>query len=180
MKESLMNPELAKKIELIVMDVDGVMTPGDVMYPGATGEIKTFNTKDGAGMKYWTRAGGRMAWITGRKTDAVARRAKNMGCEELRQGVKAKLPVLEEVLETMGIAPEHVCVIGDDLTDLPMMYPCGMSACPGDAVGEVKEYVDYVCTLPGGRSCVRELIEVILKSSGRWDQIMERYLPPKE
>ncbi|MBT3279821.1 MAG: HAD hydrolase family protein [Phycisphaerales bacterium] len=165
------------KIELIVMDVDGVMTPGDVMYPGATGEIKTFNTKDGAGMKYWIRAGGRMAWITGRGGEPVERRAKELGVDELRQDVKAKRPVLDEVLETMGIAPKNVCVIGDDLTDLPMMYPCAMSACPGDAVAEVKDYVDYVCTLPGGRGCVRELVEVILKNSGRWDQIMARYLP---
>ncbi len=164
-------------IKLLVLDVDGVLTDGGIVYTADGQEIKRFDCKDGAGLKYWRRAGGQVAWITGRASDIVSRRAQELGVDVVRQGIKVKRPVLEEVFAELGVSAAQTAVIGDDLPDLPMMYGCGFSAAPADAVEEVASHVDYVCRNDGGRGCVREVIELLLKKSGKWASIMERYLP---
>lgn len=164
------------KIKMLVLDVDGVMTDSGIIMTESGDEIKNFNCKDGSGIKYFVRAGGKVAIITGRKSELVRRRAEELSIETLHQNCKNKLPAYEEVLREHGLSQEEVAVIGDDLPDIPMLLRCGFSACPADAVTDVLERVDYVCKLPGGAGCVREVIEMILRSSGKWQAIMARYI----
>ena len=164
------------RIELLVLDVDGVLTDGRITLTGEGDEVKSFDVRDGAGMKYWKRAGGKLAIITGRGSPAVARRAKELDVDVVRMHAKDKLPVLVEILEDMGIEPGAAAAIGDDLTDIPLMRHCGFSAAVADAVDEVRQRATYVTSACGGRGAVRELIELILKRSGRWERIMARYV----
>jgi len=164
------------KIELLVLDVDGVLTDGRITLTGEGDEIKSFHAHDGAGMKYWKRAGGKLAIITGRGSPAVTRRAKELEVDVIRMHAKNKLPVLEEILADMGIDPGAAAVMGDDLTDIPLMRHCGFSAAVADAVDEVRRQASYVTEACGGCGAVRELVELILKGSGRWEAIMARYI----
>jgi len=168
------------KIKLLVLDVDGVLSDGLIFVGNSGEEIKAFNVKDGSGLKYWQRCGGITAWITGRASTLVENRATELGIATLRQGCKVKLPVYEEVLAELGVTPDETAVIGDDLPDIPMLRNCGFSAAPSDAVEEVRKRVDYLCTAAGGKGCVREVIELILKKTGKWEQVMERYRAPEE
>ena len=120
-------------IKLLVLDVDGVMTDGRIMLTGNGDEIKVFNVRDGAGMKYWKRVGGRLAIITGRGCQAVQKRASELDVDFVRMHAKDKLPVLLDVLEEMNLTPDQVAVIGDDLTDVPMARVCRFSAAPAAA-----------------------------------------------
>ena len=167
-------------IELMVLDVDGVLTDGRIVLSEAGEEIKVFDVKDGAGMKYWQRAGGKLAVITGRSSQAVLHRARDIGVHAVRLGAKDKLPAYREVLGELNCTAERTVVMGDDLPDLPMLRHCAFAAAPADAVEEVRQAADYVARAPGGRGCVRELVELILKSSGRWERIMARYLADRE
>ncbi len=168
------------RIKLLVLDVDGVLTDGQIILTPDGQEIKGFDCKDGAGLKYWMRAGGQVAIITGRGSSAVQVRADELGVKTVRTHAKQKLPVYREVLAELGVDVSETAVMGDDLTDLPLLRECGFSAAPADAVGEVRQAVDYITTLSAGRGCVREVVELILKKSGRWDQIISRYLPQSE
>ncbi len=164
-----------KKIRLLVLDVDGVMTDGSIVLSASGEESKSFNVKDGSGMKFWKRMGGVLAIITGRESDVVVRRARELDVDVVRQNRKDKYPALQEVFSATGFGPADTAVVGDDLPDLPMMYHCAFSACPADAVEEVRRQVDYVCRTPGGRGAVREVVEHILKRAGSWTNVMERY-----
>ncbi len=169
-----------EKIRLLVLDVDGVLTDGGVTYTSAGEETKTFYIRDGSALKYWKRAGLSLAWITGRASEAVTRRAAELGADLVRQNCKDKLPVLREVLQELDISADQAAVIGDDLTDLSMIRLCGFSAAPADATTEVLEQVDYVCQKPGGKGCVREVVELLLKGANKWQKIMARYLAADE
>ncbi len=165
------------KIELLVLDVDGVLTDGRVTLTPAGDEIKSFHVRDGAGMKYWRRVGRKLAIISGRGSPAVRLRAEELGVETVRLNEKNKLPAYQDVLEELGLLPSQVAVVGDDLTDLPMMRHCALSAAVADAVGEVRDAADYVTERPGGRGAVRDVIEMILRRAGLWQTILQRYIP---
>ena len=167
-------------IDLLVLDVDGVLTDGRVTLDEDGREIKTFHVRDGSGMKYWQRVGRKLALISGRGSPAITARAAELGVECVRLNAKDKLPVLKEVLNELGIAPERTAVVGDDLPDLPLLRYCGVGIATADAVEEVRKQAVYVTTLPGGAGCVREVIEMILRGSGDWERIMERYIPKGE
>jgi len=162
-------------IELVVVDVDGVLTDGKFIIMPSGDEYKMFNAKDGAGIKYWIRVGGKVALISGRESRSVSLRAEELGVDILKQGCKNKADVLSEVLAELDVFPSAAMVIGDDLPDLPMFHMCGLAACPSDAVEEVRCEADYVCRNGGGCGCVREVLELILKETGKWDKVMERY-----
>lgn len=162
-------------IDLLVLDVDGVLTDGRIIYTSSGEEIKAFHARDGAGMKYWRRVGRKLAVITGRGSAAVTRRAEELGVDALRLNARSKLPAFHDVLRELDAAADRAAVIGDDLTDLPMMRCCGFPVAPADAVEEVRAAAAYVTRLPGGAGCVRETIELILKRSGQWQQVMARY-----
>ena len=166
-----------KSIELLVLDVDGVLTDGKFTIMPNGDEYKSFHSKDGAGIKYWMRTGGKVALISGRDSKVVSLRAKELGIETVRQGCKNKAPVLLEVLEELNIEPSAAIAVGDDLPDLPMFHICGLSACPSDAVEEVKQTADYVCETRSGEGCVREVVEMMLRAPGKRETNMERYRP---
>ena len=168
------------RIKLLVLDVDGVMTDGRIILTPDGQEIKAFDCKDGAGLKYWIRAGGQVAFITGRGSNAVKIRADELGVQTVRMHAKDKLRAYREILAELGFDASQAVVMGDDLPDLPLLRECGFSAAPSDAVGEVCQAVDYITTLPSGRGCVREVVDLLLKKSGRWGLIMSRYLPVRQ
>ncbi len=163
-------------VRFLILDIDGVMTDGSIVYSSSGEEWKAFNVKDGAGIKYWHRAGHAAGIISGRESPAVLRRAKELGIMLVEMNAKQKAPALERLLAATGVKPEEAAMIGDDLPDLPVMRRVGLAVAVADAVEEVKEAADFVTTKEGGKGAVREVIEYILKAQGRWEGIMERYL----
>ena len=148
------------KIKLLVMDVDGTLTNGKI-YMGENGEVmKAFNIKDGYAIAHMLpEMDITPVIITGRKSKIVENRAKELGITELYQGVGDKLTQLKIVAEKYNATPEEIAYIGDDLNDLECIEYCGVTACPADAVIEVKNNVDYICILVGGKGAVREFTE---------------------
>jgi 3-deoxy-D-manno-octulosonate 8-phosphate phosphatase (KDO 8-P phosphatase) len=167
-------------IDLLVLDVDGVLTDGRIFLTSDGDEIKVFHARDGAGMKYWKRAGRRLAIISGRGSPAVTKRAKALEVDAIRLNVKDKLPVFEEVLAEMDVPASRVAVVGDDLVDVPMLRNCGFAITVPDAPEEVRQVAQYVTQREGGFGAVREVVEMILKGAGLWDQILSRYFPGSE
>lgn len=169
-------PGRAAAIELLLLDVDGVLTDGSVIYADDGSELKRFHVRDGSGLKLWRAAGKRSAIVSGRKSAAVERRAAELGIAPVLQGRDDKLAAFTDVLAESGLRPEQVCAIGDDLPDVPVLRRCGLAVAVGDACPEVRSVAHYVTDAPGGRGAVREAIEWVLKASGRWDELVARYL----
>jgi YrbI family 3-deoxy-D-manno-octulosonate 8-phosphate phosphatase len=169
-------PDLCRRIELILSDVDGVMTGGGIWYDNQGVELKGFHIRDGLGVKLWQRAGFRFGILTARTSHIVKLRAGELGIDLVRQGFEDKLPTALEMIRQCGLAPEQVCYIGDDLTDLPVMLRVGLGAAVADAASEVRERAGLVTQLAGGQGAVRELVETILKAKSRWDEAIQRYL----
>lgn len=150
------------KIKLLIMDVDGTLTDGRI-YVGAQGEVmKAFDVRDGYAIVHILPMHGIVpVIITGRSSEIVAQRAKELKITELHQGVSNKLAKLQEVAAKYGTGPEEIAYIGDDLNDLACIAYCGLTACPADAVAPVQETVGYICQHDGGRGAVREFIDHI-------------------
>jgi 3-deoxy-D-manno-octulosonate 8-phosphate phosphatase (KDO 8-P phosphatase) len=165
-------------IEMLVLDVDGVLTDGSIIYGEGGLEIKAFHVRDGAGVKIWHSLGKRSAIITGRTSRAVARRAAELGISPVFQGAADKGAAFEQVLGAVRLQPVQICCLGDDLPDCPLFATCGLAVAVSDASLEVKNAAHYVTTSSGGRGAVRETIELILRSQGRWQQVLERFACP--
>ncbi|CAO0822936.1 3-deoxy-D-manno-octulosonate 8-phosphate phosphatase KdsC [Desulfarculales bacterium] len=163
------------RIRLLVLDVDGVLTDGRVVYDDQGREIKFFDVKDGHGLKLLQRAGVEVAWLSGRGSQANRVRAQELGVERLVEQCKVKLPALTELMAACGVTPEQVAYMGDDLIDLPAMRAVGLALAPADAQPEAKAAAHWVCTRPSGRGAVRQVCELILKISGAWEQVTARY-----
>lgn len=168
--------ERCRRIELILSDVDGVLTDGGIWYDNQGVELKGFHIRDGLGIRLWQRAGFRFGVLTARTSHIVKLRTGELGIDIVRQGFEDKLPVAQEIARTCNLAPEQVCYIGDDLTDLPVIRFAGLGAAVADAAAEVRTAAALVTTLPGGKGAVRELIETILKAKGRWEDAIQRYV----
>lgn len=166
----------AAHIKLLLMDCDGVLTDGRLWLTEDGDEQKSFNTKDGLGLDLLHRAGLKSGIITGRSSKAVARRASELGIEFVRQGDPEKIEAFEEVLRLAGVDDDQVAFIGDDLTDIPLMERSELSVAVADAVDEARSAAHYVTRAKGGCGAVREVIEIILKSQGRWNDLVEEYL----
>lgn len=167
--------ELAERcaaIELLVLDVDGVLTDGAIVIHDDGSESKAFHVRDGWGLAAWRRAGGKSALLSGRSSKAVSRRAAELGVDAVVQGAASKAKPFRQILAELGVAADRACYMGDDLPDLPVLALAGLSACPSDAVAEVRGAVHYVATVGGGRGAVREVIEMILKHRGEWDGVV--------
>ncbi len=165
----------AAKIKLLVLDVDGVLTPGTVTLDHQGRELKFFNIKDGHGMKLLMRAGFELAWLSGRSGAANRARAEQVGVSRLIEDAKVKLPVLTELVDQMGLAWEQVAFMGDDLIDLPPMRAVGLALAPADAIDEVLQAAHWVSDHQGGRGAVRQACEFLLKAAGKWEQVTARY-----
>jgi len=164
------------KIKMLATDVDGVLTDGTVIINSDGSESKAFSLLDGHGIKLWHRAGLSTALISGRASGATTIRAEQLSIGFVRQGCVKKLPAFEELLVDAGLSADQVVYIGDDLLDLPLLKRAGFGVAVANAVDELKEAADYVTTRSGGRGAVREVIELVLKATGKWDELMERYL----
>ena len=163
-------------INWLILDVDGVLTDGSVILGPDGTEHKRFNLQDGHGIRMWKRAGCDVALISGRSSEATLVRARQLDVEHVFQGPHYKLPVLQEFLEKQQLDPTQVAYVGDDLMDLPPVRHVGFGVAVANAVDELKAHADYITTRPGGAGAVREVIDLVLKESGRWEALMERYL----
>jgi len=165
------------EIKLLALDVDGVLTDGTLIINADGSESKFFNSLDGHGIRMWQRAGLKVALISGRTSVPTERRAEQLQIEYVFQDCHYKLPAVGQLVEQLGLSPENIAYIGDDLTDMPVMRYAGFAVAVANAVDEVKQCADYVTSRPGGSGAVREVIEYILKNSGRLQDLMKRYLP---
>ena len=165
-----------KKIKAFVLDADGVLTDAKIYISDSGEEMKSFNSKDGQGLKLIMRAGIKVAVITGRTSRALEHRCRELGIEHLIQNARDKRIDLQDLARKLDCATAEMAFMGDDVVDLPAMMQCGLSFAPRDAVDIVKTKADYVTEQGGGQGAVREAVEIILKHIGMYDQIMERYL----
>jgi len=170
--------ERARKICLLLLDVDGVLTDGKVGIDGSGGEIKFFDIRDGHGIKLFQRGGLEVGILSGRAARAVRVRARELGIQLVRQKALDKGRVLEEILRLKRVHPEQVCYVGDDLVDLPVFFRVGLAVAVADGVEDLKRHAHYITRNPGGRGAVREICEQILKAQGKWDGATRRYFPP--
>ena len=164
-------------IKLLVLDVDGVLTDGTVAINADGSDSKFFNSLDGHGIRMWQRAGLKVAFLSGRVSEATTCRAEELGVDYVFLDCHNKLAVVEKLIEQLGLSADQLACVGDDLPDLPIMRYAGFGAAVANAVDEVKQYADYVTTRQGGSGAVREVVEYILKNTGKWQQLMKRYLP---
>jgi 3-deoxy-D-manno-octulosonate 8-phosphate phosphatase (KDO 8-P phosphatase) len=164
--------ERCRPIELMVVDVDGVLTDGVIALDDRGDETKHFYVRDGMAFALWHRAGKQAAILSGRRAVAVERRAAELKIAHVLQGHEQKAAPLRSLIEGLGIAPFQVCFVGDDLADLPVLRAVGLAACPADAAAEVKGVAHLVTRAPGGRGAVREVVEVILKAQGSWTELV--------
>ena len=164
-----------QSIELILSDVDGVMTGGGITYDNQGIETKTFHVRDGMGIKLWQKTGHRFGVITARSSHIVKLRMEELGVDYIRQGTEQKLAAAQQIITELDLQPDNVCYIGDDLTDVALMNSVGMSASVADAAEDVKKMAHYVTKSAGGTGAIRELIEMILKSQKRWNELLQGY-----
>jgi 3-deoxy-D-manno-octulosonate 8-phosphate phosphatase (KDO 8-P phosphatase) len=162
-------------IQLLLLDVDGVMTDGGIIYDGNGLETKIFNVKDGHGIKMLQRAGIEVGIITGRSSDVVDIRARELGIELVYQGALRKLESYEDIKLKTGFADNQIAYMGDDVIDVPVMRRVGFAAAPQDALAEAKMAAHYIASCNGGRGAVREVCDMILKGRGVWNDITARY-----
>ncbi len=163
------------EIRLLVLDVDGVLTDGTVIISADGGETKRFNIIDQHGIRLWKRAGLDVAFLSGRMSEPTKWYARELEVEHVFQNCHYKLPVIEQLLDKMALSPHQVAYVGDDLTDLPAIRYVGFAVAVANAVDEVKQHADYITTRCGGSGAVRQVIEHILKTAGKWNQLMKRY-----
>ena len=168
--------EKARRVRLLIMDVDGVLTDGRAFFGSDDFEGLSFNVHDGSGVKYLHRSGIRTAILSGRYVEAVRDRAQVLGIEDLVLGAKVKIEGYEEIRQRAGIQDEDVAYVGDDLPDIPVMRRVGLAVAVANAVPEVIEHADMVTEKRGGDGAVREVAEFILRAQGKWDTILQRYL----
>ena len=180
----------ARKIKLLLFDVDGVLTDGKLfLFPVPTAsqsggpasgqlvvEAKGFHAQDGAGISIARIAGIKAGLITRRNSETVALRARDLKLEQVHQGIRDKLKALHEILSAEGLSPSEVAFVGDDVIDLPVMRKCGLSVAVANARREVKAEAHYVTPHAGGDGALRDVIEFILKAQGKWKQAVEKYI----
>ncbi len=160
-------------VRLVVFDVDGVLTDGRLYFSDDGRESRAFNIKDGHGIRLLLHYGVQVAVLSGRESDAVARRMRDLGVACVYQGFKNKGPAFERLLEDCGVAAEHTAYMGDDLPDLPAMRRAGLACAVADAHPEVIKCAHWVARADGGCGAARELCEVLIKEQGRWSEVLE-------
>jgi YrbI family 3-deoxy-D-manno-octulosonate 8-phosphate phosphatase len=163
-------------IELILSDVDGVITDGKIALDNQGIEAKTYHIRDGLGIRLWQRAGYRFGVISQRSSHSLKIRAAELGIELIRQGISDKLATAKQILDELGLKRQQVCYLGDDLPDLPVIRAVGLGVAVADGCMEVRQAAYYVTTAPGGGGAVRETVEMILRAQHRWDDVIQTYM----
>lgn len=164
--------ELCQPIEVILSDVDGVLTDGGIIFDNQGIESKRFHVRDGLGIKLWQKAGYRFGLITVRSSHVVKMRVAELGISIVRQGADNKLATIRDIAKELSLAPRQMCYIGDDLPDLPCFSAVGLCVAVADACAELRKAAHYVTQTPGGHGAVRETIEMILKAQRRWEDLI--------
>ena len=167
--------EKLAKIRLLLLDVDGILTDGRIYFADNGMESKAFYARDGHGIKLLLRSGIRVGLLTGRSSHLVELRARDLGIDLVFQGAKEKLPVFRQILQDLHLRAEEVAYMGDDVVDLPVLMHAGVAATVADCSEEIRPVVDFVSRYRGGLGAVREFCELLLKSTGRWEEIMADY-----
>ena len=165
----------ASKIRLVLMDVDGVLTDGRIHVSSEGTESRAFDARDGLGIRLGQKAGLTFGLISGRESSLVEKRARELDIAEVHQRIIDKISVAREIRQRLALSGEAVCYVGDDLIDLPVMRDVGLAAAPADAVAEVRAVAHFVTERRGGRGAVREVIDLVLHASGKWDDVTQRF-----
>lgn len=166
-------------IEVLIVDVDGVLTEGGIVHAADGNEMKRFHVRDGSGLKIWRFVGKQAGLITGRSSPLVAVRAAEVGIDPVIQGAPEKMPAYRTLLAERGWQPEQIAFVGDDVPDLPILRNCGLGAAVADACPEVRADAHYVTQAAGGRGAVREVIELILHCQGLWQGVVDQFRSEK-
>ena len=174
----------ARKIKLLLLDVDGVMTDGRIYYvprpEGGMFETKAFHSRDGIGIRYAREAGLKVGIISGRGSDTVRYRAAELKMDFIEENTLKKIPPYERIVKAVRVKDEEVCFVGDDLVDLPILKRVGLAVCVQNGHTFLRRHVHYVTKAPGGLGAIRETIEIILDAQGKWKPVVERYLHSTE
>lgn len=165
-----------QQIELVLADVDGVLTDGCLVLDNQGIETKRFHIRDGMGIRLWQKAGYRFGVVTHRSSQVVKMRAAELGIGIVRQGTPDKLATFRDILAQLAFSAEQACYVGDDLPDLPVIRAAGLGVAVADACGEIRNAAHYVTEARGGSGAVRETIELILKAQRRWDDVIQPYV----
>ncbi len=165
----------ATKVRLLILDVDGVLTDGRIIMDHQGREIKTFDVRDGHGIKLLLQAGIEVAMLTGRSSPVVQKRAEDLGVKRVRQGLHDKVGAYMEIAQEVGIRDDEVCFVGDDLVDIPLLKEVGFPIVVADGAEEAKRFALHITKNPGGRGAVREVCDLLLQAQGKWEEILRRY-----
>jgi 3-deoxy-D-manno-octulosonate 8-phosphate phosphatase (KDO 8-P phosphatase) len=167
--------ERARQIRLVILDCDGVLTDGSIVYDEMGREIKRFHVRDGFGVKCWQRAGHQIAVISGRYSQTLAWRCRELGIAPVVQGEPNKESAYRGLLHACGVKPFETCMIGDDLPDLPLILASGIGVAVADADPLVRQRADMVTEERGGRGAIREALEILLVQQGYWTEVVQHY-----
>jgi len=163
------------RIRMLLLDVDGVLTDGGLLIHPDGSESKWFNVYDGHRIRLWQQAGLLCGLLSGRQSEATLRRAEQLQISLVLQGCGEKLPAFEQMLAEMRLEPEQVAYVGDDLMDLPILRRVGFAVAVANAPEEVRRHADYVTLRDGGKGAVAEVIEYLLRITGRWEELLKQY-----
>jgi 3-deoxy-D-manno-octulosonate 8-phosphate phosphatase (KDO 8-P phosphatase) len=169
--------ERARRLRMVLLDVDGVLTDGRLILLADGTELKVFHTQDGVGIRLAQQAGIEIGVITGRSSPVVDHRCAELGMTEVHQGQWKKLAVFEEILDRRGIPAEDVGFVGDDLVDLPVLQRTGLAVAVANACPEVLAVAHATSDSRGGQGAVREVLEAIIKAKGKWEALVASYVP---
>ena len=168
--------ETLKDIKLLLLDVDGVLTDGSITYTDAGEQVKSFNSRDGLGLRMLMDAGVKAGIVTGRTSQALLHRCKNLGIDLIFDGIKDKALAFNTIVDQTGVEARYIAFMGDDLMDLPAMTRSGLSVTVANAPADVRAHADIITDQPGGCGAVREVCEQILKARGDWERILSGFL----
>jgi 3-deoxy-D-manno-octulosonate 8-phosphate phosphatase (KDO 8-P phosphatase) len=167
--------EKCTAIRLVLSDVDGVLTDGRLIFDNQGVEAKEFHIRDGQGIRLWQQSGGRFGIVTGRSSQIVKLRAAELDVDLVRQGIENKCLTVHSICEETGLTPAEVCYVGDDLPDLAAVEQVGLGVAVADAAEEVRQAADYTTSVGGGRGALREVVELLLKNTDRWEAVIRKY-----
>lgn len=168
--------ERARKVRLVLMDADGVLTDGRIVVFADGNEARAYHARDGLAVRIGQSGGLDFGVVSGRRSGSVEARAKELDFVEIHQMVAAKGPCVQEIAERRGLRLDQVCFVGDDIVDVPAFRRCGLAVAPADADPVVLRYVHHVGAMDGGRGIVREVVDLILHANGNWDSATAAYL----
>ena len=168
--------ERAKRIKMLILDIDGVMTDGRIIYDSKGDELKCFNVLDGMGLALLRQTKIKVALITAKGSKAVSRRARDIGAVEVKQDTIDKLKALRQILKKYKLTESDVCFVGDDLIDVPVLRRVGLAVAVANASFEVKKVAHYRTRKEGGKGAVREVIELVLRAQNIWHELTAKYL----